>query len=87
MRMNRPTRNIHGGEKAIARHVHDTASERVFRREGDRVDDEIQFAPVLGDALEHRLHLSGHLTSSGIMIGAYSSRANGSTYFFALSFR
>src|ERR1043165_2943436 len=53
-----PARDVHGGEKPFLRHVDDTAAERVLRREGDRVHDEIQFAPLLLDRLKHRLHLS-----------------------------
>ena len=48
-------------EKAVARHVDDAPLQRVLRRKGDGVHDEIELAPVLGDALEHRLHLAGRV--------------------------
>ena len=47
--------------EALARHVDHAAAERVLGREGDRVDEEVELAPVLGDALEDRLELAvGH---------------------------
>ena len=41
----------------------------------------------LVDALEDGLDLAGPATSSGMKIGASSSRASGSTYVFAFSLR
>ena len=47
--------------KPCARHVGDAAAERVLGREGDRVDEEVELAPVGGDALEDRFELAvGH---------------------------
>ena len=48
-------------EKAVARHIDDAALQRVLGRKGDRVHDEIELAPVLADAFEHRLHLAGRV--------------------------
>ena len=47
-------------EKAVPRHVDDASLQRLLRREGDRMDDEIELAPRLGDPFEHRLHLARH---------------------------
>ena len=61
MRMNDQQRDVHRGQEAVARHVVDAAAERVLGREGDRVDEEVELAPVCGDALEDRLELAvGH---------------------------
>ena len=69
-------------------HVYHPAVQRVPGRESNGMDEKIELAPILLDALEHGLHLAGRvLTSRGMKIGASSSRANGSTYFFALSLR
>ena len=54
-----PARHVHGGEKTLPRHVDDAPLQRLLGREGDRMHDEIELAPILGDALEHRLHLAG----------------------------
>src|SRR5512144_1068749 len=43
----------------VTRYVDDASLQRVLGREGDRVDDKIELAPVLGDTFEYRLHLAG----------------------------
>ena len=57
MRMNDPARHVHRREEAVSLDVYDSSLQRLLRRKRDRVDHEIEFTPVLGDALEHRLHL------------------------------
>ena len=47
--------------KPVPRHVDDAPLQRLLGREGDGMDDEIELAPLLGDALEHRLHLAGRV--------------------------
>ena len=44
--------------KPLARHIDDTPLQRILRRKGDGVDDEIELAPLFGDAFEHCLHLA-----------------------------
>src|SRR5262249_15159654 len=53
-----PTGHLHGGEKTLPRDVDDAPLQRLFRRERDGMHDEIELAPILGDAFEHRFHLA-----------------------------
>ena len=53
-----PAGDVHGGEEALPRHVDDPALQRLLGREGDGVNDEIEAAPFLGDALKNRLQLT-----------------------------
>jgi hypothetical protein len=56
----RPAGNLHGRQKTLARRIDHAPLQRVLGRERDGVHDEIELAPVARDALENRLHLSGH---------------------------
>ena len=55
----RPDRDVHRGLAKPSRgHVGDAAAEGVLGREGDRVDEEVEPAPVGGDAVEDRFELA-----------------------------
>jgi hypothetical protein len=54
----RPARHVHRGGEAFARHIDDAAAQRLLGREGDRVHQDVEPAPFLGDVLEHGLHLA-----------------------------
>jgi hypothetical protein len=50
-------------QEAFPGHIGYAAAKGIFWRERKRVNDKVERPPVLGDALEHRLHLSwlGHV--------------------------
>ena len=61
MRRNDQTETSMVTWKPCAGHVGDAAAERVLGREGDRVDEEVELAPVGGDAVEDGFELAvGH---------------------------
>lgn len=53
--------NVHRPREALARAVGDATGQVTARREGDRMQHEIQPPPRAGDGIEHRLHLAGLL--------------------------
>jgi len=54
-----PARHIERARETVAPDVDDPAAQRLLGREGDRVDEGVEPAPVLPDPLENGLHLAG----------------------------
>ena len=54
----RPARDVHRLQEAVATDVHHASVQRLLRREGDRMQQEVELAPFLLDSFEHLLHLA-----------------------------
>jgi hypothetical protein len=54
----RPTGNIHGLEKALSRAIHHTPLQIRLRRESNRVQANVELAPLRSDLLEHSFQLA-----------------------------
>src|SRR5262249_4691086 len=83
----RPTAELQGGQKAVARTPDDAPLAGAVGREGAGVHAEATLARNLAMRSNTASIWPGVRASSGIRIGASSSRASGSTYFLALSLR
>ena len=82
-----PARHIHGREEAVARHICHPAPQRLLGRKGYRVHQKIQPPHSCLMRSKTASIWPSSPTSNGIRIGAFNSRARGSTNFFALSLR
>jgi hypothetical protein len=58
-----------------------------FRRERDRMNQQVEPAPLRADAFEHRFEFARPATSSGMKISAPTRCASGSTYWRERSLR
>ena len=56
----RPARNLHGRQKSIQGHIDHSSVQRLLWCERNRMHDEVQLAPILGNSLEYGFHLPGH---------------------------
>ena len=83
----RPDPDVHRYLEALAGDVGDAAAEGILGREGNRVDHEVEPAPVGGDAVEDGFELAVGHDVHRHEDRCLTSPASGSTWGLALSLR